>query len=1246
MKTMRIIISSLLILCSISISIGQNIESIIPTLEIETLLNSGPKDNRINFAFANIKNASSPNILYDSKNDLIVSVENILTYFDPSHTNAKSGFSQYRNFFNVQSIWFPTPLEFETIPEFYQLSQGVRDALFLPWTEEGRGWATMLYSGAEGNGAGVTREKRVGDIYMGALDWETVLHEFNHTMPGLFDEYTASGGWSDYVCVEGPNVTGQNYIEEVPWRKWLNEDTPVPTPYEDTYFDRVGLFEGNISGYFGCYRPTARSCYMGAGGFGEGFGQDMCNVCLQRFVTMLYKYVNVIENPQPASNQLEINGSDTILFSADIIKPEPNTQKYEWFLNGKLLVTGQESIEIDFDACDEYTVELVVTDTTEAVRFDEKFKELYPEPKQKHSWYIAQNAVSTYNLSAETIITPVDCTGTENGEIEIAVVGGVAPYVYTLNGEDQNTSHIKNLSSGIYSLIISDENGCSVIKEIEIPQVEIFDFEICSSFDQGNWELTTSVLTKGSEGLTYLWFDGSVEPTVTVYSTGTYSVQISNADTSCVVEREVVLTEVSTDLVVTHHIGHATENNNNGSIYLNLEEGLEPYEIMWYRSVKQDRTLPQDSQVIASDINPWTPKVYAFNNNSGNQLDFWAEEFTGNNYIGYDFGESTTIEYYSLTSNVDTKERDAKSWIFQGSNDGDDWTTIQQTSDIEFVERLQTKVFALDTPVSFKVFRLKFTENWGSDRIVVQEFEFGEYVKEEIKQYKNKKDIQGLFPGTYSYSVKDLNSNCKFSSVKIETISVIEFASISISKEGNYKVKIAEPLDNIEYYWTQNNDGSGLLHIGADFQPASPGQFYVRGFNKENSLFNRNVKGFSITMDEVPTIEILDEKIHVLNPDPNFNYYWYDKETDGTVLHYGIEFVPNKDGFYYVVSQKIQEIIEPINPSEIPGVNLWMDASDLDGNGIKDEGVLSSSAHSWEFKVGGQWAENSWFPYRANNQNGMGIVDFSTMWYQYISTSVSDSRTVLMAYEENTFSYNKTAPFHSLNEHIPRHIDATQLLSNDAPITTLNGKTFLNGEIVDPLIQENPLEFMILTVEFSELVNFSPNASDENWEGKLGELISWNVQLTEEQLKGVHEFMRRKWLSSAHLESPRLKVTWGTDHITDDDNDGVMNDVDECLNTPIGEVVDANGCSEIQLSIEDEQLKQGIKFYPNPVLNILTIDSEIPLKKVKIFSILGEKLIEVSANFEAISVESLPKGIYIVRVFSDETSTIIKLIKE
>jgi len=93
-------------------------------------------------------------------------------------------------------------------------------------------------------------------------------------------------------------------------------------------------------------------------------------------------------------------------------------------------------------------------------------------------------------------------------------------------------------------------------------------------------------------------------------------------------------------------------------------------------------------------------------------------------------------------------------------------------------------------------------------------------------------------------------------------------------------------------------------------------------------------------------------------------------------------------------------------------------------------------------------------------------------------------------------------------------------------------------------------------------------------------------------------------------------------------------------------IIDDFKAESSTLGIEDEQLKQGITFYPNPVSNKLTIKSELTLTKVDIFSVLGQKVLEINSNFKAISTESLPKGMYMVRIFSEESSTIVKMIKE
>ena len=71
-----------------------------------------------------------------------------------------------------------------------------------------------------------------------------------------------------------------------------------------------------------------------------------------------------------------------------------------------------------------------------------------------------------------------------------------------------------------------------------------------------------------------------------------------------------------------------------------------------------------------------------------------------------------------------------------------------------------------------------------------------------------------------------------------------------------------------------------------------------------------------------------------------------------------------------------------------------------------------------------------------------------------------------------------------------------------------------------------------------------------------------------------------------------------------------------------------------------------LNIYPNPVTNILTIDSEIPLTKVEIYSMLGKKVKEINSGFSSITTGNLSNGIYIVRIHSEIGFTTKKLIKK
>ncbi len=81
------------------------------------------------------------------------------------------------------------------------------------------------------------------------------------------------------------------------------------------------------------------------------------------------------------------------------------------------------------------------------------------------------------------------------------------------------------------------------------------------------------------------------------------------------------------------------------------------------------------------------------------------------------------------------------------------------------------------------------------------------------------------------------------------------------------------------------------------------------------------------------------------------------------------------------------------------------------------------------------------------------------------------------------------------------------------------------------------------------------------------------------------------------------------------------------------------------LGVDDEILTEGLNLYPNPVDYMLSIRSKLPLEKVEIYSILGQKIKEVNSDFNSISTDLLSNGIYMIRIYSEKGVTVRKLIK-
>jgi hypothetical protein len=102
----------------------------------------------------------------------------------------------------------------------------------------------------------------------------------------------------------------------------------------------------------------------------------------------------------------------------------------------------------------------------------------------------------------------------------------------------------------------------------------------------------------------------------------------------------------------------------------------------------------------------------------------------------------------------------------------------------------------------------------------------------------------------------------------------------------------------------------------------------------------------------------------------------------------------------------------------------------------------------------------------------------------------------------------------------------------------------------------------------------------------------------------------------------------------------------DCTNYPGTQILnDTFDSSGGILGIEDNLLAEGLNIYPNPVSDILTIDSKIPLTRIEIFSILGQRVREINSEFNTIKTDNLSNSIYIIRIYSEKGTIVSKLIK-
>jgi hypothetical protein len=212
-------------------------------------------------------------------------------------------------------------------------------------------------------------------------------------------------------------------------------------------------------------------------------------------------------------------------------------------------------------------------------------------------------------LTFSTTKVDVLCFGGNTGSIDLTVTGGAMPYIY-LWSNDETTKDITNLTLGVYTVTVTDNNNCTSTQQTSIDQNteiiinEVISNVICNADNTGEISLT---VIGGVGPYTYAWTgSGSGTSVRTGLSNGNYTVTVTDSE-GCTTTRQFVVSEPDELEVSGMEIDVSCTGFGNGEVILTVNGGVTPYQYVW-----SNNTGTQN----AEDLEPGAYSVTVTDNNN------------------------------------------------------------------------------------------------------------------------------------------------------------------------------------------------------------------------------------------------------------------------------------------------------------------------------------------------------------------------------------------------------------------------------------------------------------------------------------------------------------------------------------------------------------------------------------------------------------------------------------------------------
>jgi tRNA G18 (ribose-2'-O)-methylase SpoU len=207
-------------------------------------------------------------------------------------------------------------------------------------------------------------------------------------------------------------------------------------------------------------------------------------------------------------------------------------------------------------------------------------------------------------------LTMVTCNSGTDGEIDLSVTGGTAPYTYVWSTTD-TTQDINTLSAGTYSVIVTDANSCVEYDTFVITEPTALSGTItadnisCFGLTDGSLALTMS---GGVSPYSYAWSNNDTTASISGLAKGQYTVIVTDAN-SCLYYDTASITEPAA-LAISHVVTDVScKDGSDGEVNITVTGGTTAYGFSWSNGDTTEDISSQTAgtyNVLVTDANGCT----------------------------------------------------------------------------------------------------------------------------------------------------------------------------------------------------------------------------------------------------------------------------------------------------------------------------------------------------------------------------------------------------------------------------------------------------------------------------------------------------------------------------------------------------------------------------------------------------------------------------------------------------------------